>query len=53
MLTNSSFSSALILLLFIIFQGKGKFLKLFRNWRAKVNLKIKTIIANYVSGILL
>ena len=41
------------MLLFIIFQGEGKFLNLFRDWNVEVNLKIKSIIANYVSGMLL
>lgn len=43
----------LIMFLFIIFQEKGKFLNLFRVWNVEVNLKIKSIIGNYVSGMLL
>ena len=41
------------MLFFIIFQQKGKFLNLFRVWNVEVNLKIKSIMANYVSGMLL
>ena len=41
------------MLLFIIFQGKRKSLNLFRDWNVEVILKVTSIVANYLSGMLL